>query len=162
MSAAHLHLALNHAPLFGVLFAVLGLAWAFFRQNDGVARASLALLVLAGLLVVPVYLTGEEAEDLVEARAGVSEAAIEAHEDAALGGAVAVGVVGLAALVVLVGFRSRDVPRAATATVLVVALAAAAWIGYVANLGGQISHPEIRSGSTVQTGGYDVGEYDDD
>lgn len=158
MSAAHLHLALNHAPLFGVIFAALGLAWAFARQSDGVARASLALLVLAGLLVVPVYLTGEEAEDVVEARAAVSEAAIEAHEDAALGGAIAVGVVGLAALVVLVGFRSRDVPRAATATVLVFALAAAAWIGYVANLGGQISHPEIRSDTTVQS----VGDYDDD
>jgi uncharacterized membrane protein len=162
MDAAHLHLALNHAPLFGVLFAILGLAWAFARQNDGVARASLALLVLAGLLVVPTYLTGEEAEEVIEERVGASEVAIEAHEDAALGGAIAVGVVGLAALIVLVGFRSRNVPRAATATVLVLALAAAAWIGYVANLGGQISHPEIRSATTVQAGGdFESGDYDD-
>jgi len=162
MDAAHLHLALNHAPLFGVVFAILGLAWAFARQNDGVARASLALLVLAGLLVVPVYLTGEGAEEVVEERVGVSEVAIEAHEDAALGGAIAVGVVGLSALIVLVGFRSRNVTRAATATVLVLALAAAAWIGYVANLGGQISHPEIRSATTVQAGGdFESGDYDD-
>jgi hypothetical protein len=42
------------------------------------------------------------------------------------------------------------------------ALAAAAWIGYVANLGGQISHPEIRSATTVQAGGdFESGDYDD-
>lgn len=161
MTAAHLHLALNHAPLFAVVFAVLGLAWAFMRQSDGVARASLALLVLAGLLVVPTYLTGEEAEHVVEERVRVSEAAIEAHEEAALGGAIAVGVVGLLALGVLVGFRRRVVPRTATVGVLVLALAAAGWIGYVANLGGQISHPEIRGGATAQASGDHVDDHND-
>ena len=162
MTAAHLHLALNHAPLFGVIFAALGLIWALIRKNDGVARAGLGLLVLAGLLVVPVYLSGEEAEDVVEGQAGVSEVVIEAHEEAALGGALATGIVGLIALGVLVGFRRRDVPRSATAIVLVLTLAAAGWIGYVANLGGQISHPEIRNETAVQTvGDYQEGEFDD-
>jgi hypothetical protein len=147
MSAAHLHLILNHAPLFGVAFASLGLAWALVGKNDGVARASLALLVLAGLLVLPVYLSGENAEDVVEGQVGVSHDAIEAHEDAALGAAVAVGVVGAIALLLLVGFRRGSVPRSATAVVLALALAAGGWIGYVANLGGHINHPEIRNGS---------------
>jgi hypothetical protein len=62
-----------------------------------------------------------------------------------------------AGLGVLVGFRGRGVPRVTTSTVLVLALAAAAWIGYAANLGGQISHPEGRSDTTAQT----VGDYDD-
>lgn len=151
MTAAHLHLALNHAPLFAVIFAALGLIWALIRANDGVSRASLGLLVLAGLLVVPVYLSGEEAEDVVEGQAGVSEVIIEEHEEAALGGALATGLVGLIALGVLVGFRRRDIPRSATAIVLVLTLVAAGWIGYVANLGGQINHPEIRSGTAVQS-----------
>ena len=161
MTAAHLHLVLNHAPLFGIVFAVLGLAWALARANDGVARASLGLLVLAGLLVVPVYLTGEEAEDVVEGRAGVSEAVIEAHEEAALGGAIATGAVAVLGLVVLIGFRKREIPRATTGLVLVLALAAAGWIGYVANLGGQISHPEIRDGATQTTTDYERGDHDD-
>ena len=152
MSDAHLHLALNHAPLFGIVFATLGLAWALVGKNDGVTRASLGLLVLAGILVLPVYLSGENAEDIVENQVGVSEAAIEAHEDAALGAALAVGVVGVVALLLLIGFRPKAVPRPATALALVLALAAGGWIGYVANLGGQISHPEIRDGITVQSG----------
>jgi hypothetical protein len=161
MTAAHLHLVLNHAPLFGVVFAVLGLAWALVRSNDGVARASLGLLVLAGLLVVPVYLTGEEAEDIVEDQVGVSHDAIEAHEEAALGSAVAVGIVGLLGLALLVGFRGREVPRSMTGLMLVLALAAAGWIGYVANLGGQINHPEIRDGAAQTTTDYERGDHDD-
>lgn len=162
MTAAHLHLVLNHAPLFGVVFASLGLVWSLVGKNDGVARASLGLLVLAGILVVPVYLTGEEAEDVVEGRVGVSEASIEAHEEAALGAAIATGVVGLLGLVLLVGFRNREIPRAATEFALVLALAAAGWIGYVANLGGQINHPEIRDEAMVQAPGeYGRGDHDD-
>lgn len=148
MSAAHLHLALNHAPLFGIVFASLGLAWALIRHDDGVGRASLGLLVLAGILVLPVYLSGEEAEDLVEDQVGVSHDAIEAHEDVAIGAVIAVGILGLVALALLIGFRRGVLPRSATAATLVLALAAAGWIGYVANLGGQINHPEIRPGPT--------------
>lgn len=160
MSAAHLHLILNHAPLFGIIFATLGLAWALIGKNDGIARASLGLLVLAGILVLPVYLSGEEAEDLVEDQIGVSHDAIEAHEDAALGAAIAVGILGLVALALLVGFRRGVLPRSATAATLVLALAAAGWIGYVANLGGQINHPEIRNGPTPSA--VDAYETDDD
>ncbi|MEP0547000.1 MAG: hypothetical protein ABJF88_08710 [Rhodothermales bacterium] len=153
MTAAHLHLALNHAPLFGILFAVLGLTWALARKDEGIARASLGLLVLAGLLVLPVYLSGENAEDIVEDQVGVSHDAIEAHEDAALGAAVAVGLLGLVALGLLIGFRRGALPRSATATALMLALAAGGWIGYVANLGGQINHPEIREDTSASAVG---------
>ncbi|GAB5550111.1 MAG: hypothetical protein SangKO_098710 [Sandaracinaceae bacterium] len=149
MSAAHLHLILNHAPLFGILFGSLGLVWAFARRDDPIGRGALALLVLAGALALPVYLTGEEAEDLVEGQVGVSEAALDAHEDAALGAAIATGVLGGIALVLLVGFRTRALPRALTGSVLVLAVAAGGWIGYVANLGGKINHPEIRDSRAV-------------
>ena len=153
MTAAHLHLVLNHAPLFGILFASIGLAWALLRKNESVARASLVLLVLAGILVLPVYLSGENAEDLVEEQVGVSHDAIEAHEDAALGAAIATGVVGFVALFVLIGFRKRALPRSATALVLALAIGAGAWIGYVANLGGKINHPEIRGGTLTSAVG---------
>ncbi len=144
MTAAHLHLLLNHAPLFGIAFGILGLAWALVRKNEHVGKAALGLLVLAGVLVLPVYLSGENAEDIVEDQVGVSNDAIEAHEDAALAAAIATGVVGAVALVLLVVFREKVLPRSATAMALVLALAAGVWIGYVANLGGQINHPEIR------------------
>lgn len=158
MDAAHLHLALNHAPLFGLLFAVLGLAWAFVRSNHDLARASLSLVVLAGVLVLPVYLSGEDAEDVVETQIGVSEVAIEAHEDAALGAAVATGAVAVLALLLLIAYRAKPVSRPVVALMLLLTVGTVGWIGYVANLGGQINHPEIRGDTAVQTSL----EHDDD
>lgn len=167
MSAAHLHLALNHAPLFAIIFATLGLGWALARGRDGVARHSLSLLVLAGVLSVPVYLTGEQAEEVVEHRTGVFEAVIEAHEEAALGAALATGLVALVALAALVVYRRRGYPRRVVAVILLLSLGVGGWNGYVANLGGQISHPELRAEApALERGEYGSGEhegrYDDD
>lgn len=149
MDAAHLHLMLTHAPLFGAIFGFLGLAWALARRSDAVARAALGLLVIAGLLVVPVFLSGEGAEEVVEEMAGVSHDVIEAHEDAA--GLALYGTLGLAALALggLVGFRKRPVPAGFATAALVAALAVSGLVGYVANLGGQIRHPEIRAESAA-------------
>lgn len=147
MNAAHLHLILNHAPLFGVLFGALGLSYAFVRHSDDAARLSLGLVLLAGLLAVPTYLTGEEAEDVVEDLAGVSHDRIEEHEDAGKMAAIGAGLLGLVALGGLLGFRRTPVPRTFTLVALVLTLSAAGWIGYTANLGGQIRHTEIRVGT---------------
>ena len=150
MSVAHIHLVLAHAPVFGILFASLGLAWALFRQSEHVAKAALVLLIIAGVLVLPVYLSGENAEDTVEEQVGVSHDAIEAHEDGALGAAIATGVVGFVALLILVGFRRRELSRAAIGLVLVLAIGTGSWIGYVGSLGGKINHPELR-GATANS-----------
>jgi uncharacterized membrane protein len=147
MDAVHLHLALNHAPLFALLFGALGLAYAAARRSDDAARLSLYLLVLAGLLAAPVYFTGEETEEAVEHLAGVSEAVIEPHEEAGQVAAIGAGLLGLVALGGLIAFRRRSAPRPLVLGVLGLALVAAAWVGYTANLGGQIRHTEIRDGT---------------
>ncbi|MDX1530114.1 MAG: hypothetical protein R3362_01175 [Rhodothermales bacterium] len=149
MDVMHLHLALNHAPLFAVLFGAAGLLYALLVRSDGALRATLSLLVLGGLLVLPVYLTGEAAEEAVEHLEGVSEAAIEAHEAAALGAALAVAALGLLALGGLLGFRRRPVARPFALVLLVLTLGVGGWVGYTANLGGQINHPELRDGAAL-------------
>lgn len=149
MNAAHLHLVLNHAPLFGVLFGASGLAVALARRSDDMARLSLGLLLLAGLIAVPVYLTGEEAEELVEEIGGISHDVIHEHEKAGQIAAIAAGLLGLVALGGLLGFRRRAVARGFVPFALVGALGAGGWVGYTANLGGQIRHPEIRAGTAA-------------
>jgi hypothetical protein len=55
---------------------------------------------------------------------------------------VALGVFALIALVV---YRRRPVARRVTVTAIVALFAAIGVVGYVANLGGQIRHTEIRA-----------------
>jgi hypothetical protein len=98
---------------------------------------------------VPTYLTGEPAAGVVGRLADISADAIERHDEAATGAFVAIGLAGLAALASLIlGRRKGQVPRWLTATTLVLALVASAWLGVTANLGGQIRHTEIHAAPT--------------
>jgi len=150
MSAAHLHLALNHIPLLGILFGALLLAYGLWRGASDVQKASLGLLAVAGLSTIAVYLTGEPAEEIVEGLAGVSYDAIEAHEELGTYALVAGLLTGFASIVALVlGTIRGRLTRGSVVLTLVVALAATGLIGYTANLGGTISHPELRTEAPV-------------
>ena len=152
MTTAHWHLVLNHIPLLGLLFGAALLAYGLWRSQTEVQQASLGLLAVAGLAIIAVYLTGEPAEEVVEGLAGVSHDAIEAHEEFAWYGLVAgiaTGVMALGAL--LFGALRRRLVRWTAVATLVVALVSVGLIGYTANLGGKISHPELRADEVGQT-----------
>ena len=76
MGAAHLHLILNHVPVLGVVFAGLLLGTALWYRSPQFQRLALVMVVGSALVAVPVYLTGEGAEDMVEGMAGVSRASL--------------------------------------------------------------------------------------
>ena len=151
MNGAHLHLVLNHIPLLGLLFGAGILAWGAFRTHDAVVRVALGLFVIAALAAGGTYWSGEAAEDIVEGGPGVSHAAIEAHEEVALyalGTAIAVGLVALVALVL---YRNAEIPRPLAWVVVFMSVIALSAMGYTANTGGKINHPELRTDSSVTT-----------
>ncbi|WP_198598603.1 hypothetical protein [Salinibacter altiplanensis] len=154
MSAAHWHLVLNHIPLLGLLFGTAMLGYGLWRNQADVQEASLGLLAVAGLATIAVYLTGEPAEEVVEGAVGVSHDALEAHEHFAWYGLVAGIATGVGALgALLYGTLRGRIVRWTVVGTLVLALASAGLIGYTANLGGKISHPELRADVPVQSQG---------
>jgi uncharacterized membrane protein len=161
MNIVHLHLVLNHLPVIGASLGVLLLAAALLRRSEELSRVSLVLFVLLGVASVVVYLTGEPAEEAVEKLAGFSKSILERHEDAALLATIAMGGVGVLALLALFAFRRRPIPRWATGTGLVLALSVATLMGYTANLGGQIRHTEIRAADTTESPAFGFGERGD-
>ena len=154
MSWAHIHLALSHVPVIGLLIVLLLLAVARVRRSTELTRVSYALLVLLAASAVVVYLTGEPAEELVETLPGVSEAIVEEHEEVALIATIGMVILGLVALVGLIRFRA---PRIAPAWygrgVLLLALLMGGVMVWTANLGGQIRHSEIRANGGAATQG---------
>lgn len=111
---------------------------------------TLGLFVLIALVTVPVYLTGEPAEEMIENIPGISKAMIERHEDAVLFSMIAVEVAGFIALAALLLFGRKK----GLANLLIVTLAFSVVTGgllaWTSNLGGQIRHTEIRSGVGIQ------------
>jgi hypothetical protein len=77
---------------------------------------------------------------------GITESAIERHEDIAKIAMLAIGASGLLAAVAFFMERSgRALRRYVLAALLVVAFLAVGVVGYAANLGGQIRHTEITA-----------------
>lgn len=153
MSIAHLHLALNHFPLFGIVIIALRLVIARYRRSSELGKVSLALAVLVGAVSVAVYFTGEPAEALIEKLPGFSEAITERHEDAALVATIIVAGLGALALGTLTWHRGgRALSRRVNAAALMLAVGAGSLMGYTAYLGGQVRHTEVRPAGASAAG----------
>ncbi len=149
MNATHLHLMLNHLPVLGTAFGLGLLLFSLWRKSTELKKAALGVFVIVALAAVPVYLTGEPAEDGVESLPGVSKSIMEQHEEAAGAAFTGVVVLGVAALGGMILFRGgRALPVWFSVSSLVAALIVSGLMAWVANLGGQIRHSEIRAGNS--------------
>ncbi|MBI3925823.1 MAG: hypothetical protein HY319_09810 [Armatimonadetes bacterium] len=146
MSPAHLHLVLNHLPILAVPFGIALLAAGVLRHSRDLKLAALATFVLAALLAVPVYLTGEPAEEQIEHRPGFSELYLERHEDLALYSLVLTAILGAASAASLAIWRRRELPGTAVTALLLLSLLATASLGLTAAAGGPVGHAELRQG----------------
>ena len=145
MNAVHVHLLLNHIPILGVLFGTGVLAVAVFRRQEAFVRFALWVFIAMAALIVPTYLSGEAAEDIVEPVIVDAEAWIEPHEESAgFAGMMTVLAGALAAGALAIGRRRPALPRGWVFAALAVSLLASAALARTATLGGQISHTEIR------------------
>jgi uncharacterized membrane protein len=145
MNGAHLHLVLNHFPVIGLIFCLAMLMAGILRKSEELTRTGIVILIAVAVISIPVYLTGEPAEEIVEHLPGVSEPALESHETAGKLSLITLEVIGaLALLGLLFNRRPRSLPRWLAPTLLVLVIALTGWVGWTSYIGGQITHPEAR------------------
>lgn len=145
MNFAHVHLVLNHIPVVGVPVALVFLVIGYLKKNLATQQLALQILLTLSAMAIPVYLTGEPAEKVVENFTGITESLIEAHEDAAVVSLVLMILTGVASLVSLRFLRQEGRTRVIVLGTIAIAIAAVVSIGYTANLGGKVRHSEIRT-----------------
>lgn len=162
MTPAHAHLIMNHLPIVGLPGAALLLAAGILRRSRELQVAALIGMVLVSLAVIPVFLTGEPAEDQIEHFAGVSEKTIEHHEDAARWALALTELAGLVALIGLVRSRGQRSPGRWAAFALLAGAIAIAALVRAGNLGGHIRHPEIDAKAGAAPAGGEKGEHGED
>lgn len=152
MTLAHLHLVLNHVPVIGSLIALGVLLLALVRRSPDLRRAGLEIFSVAGLLTLPVYLSGVGAQREIADGTGAAVEMIRAHHDAALAGSLAMLVSGMLAWVGLWQTRRTGRPAPGVlAAVLLLGAAALALMGRAANAGALIRHPEVTPLAGAQT-----------
>ena len=146
MSGVHFHLVFTHAAVATIIIGLLVLLWSLLRRSHDVRMTALGLIMLGALLMIPVYITGEDAEHVIEEQTTISHDIVHEHEESAELTFIAVEVLGAAALfALLVGARRKSVGTGIATGVLALGIVVSVLMVQTANLGGEIRHSEIRS-----------------
>jgi hypothetical protein len=156
LSPLHLHLMLNHLPIYGPVFAAIVLGWGLARHSRDRVRFGLWLTVLLALATIPVDLTGEPAErQLRRFDPDVERRIIHEHEESSERGLYAILATGALAACGLWATRRRhgihgdEFHTPLPLMTLGCLLVSLVLFAYAALLGGQIRHTELRAPSTV-------------
>ena len=135
------------AALFSIVIFLAGL----FMNNSSIKNVALTGFIVAALFAIPVYLTGEPAEESVEDLTGVTETNIHEHEEAAEISIWLIelsGVIALAALI-LKNVKFFSTPAFALIMTLM-SIVSGLSISYTGYLGGFIRHTEVSSTASQQ------------
>jgi len=147
-SGVHIHLLVNHAPIFGSVFAFCLLVVSYFGAPNVFRRTAFVILIITAIAGIVADKTGEPAEDAIRGYPGVKRQIIHDHEDMAEKAWKLAAVLGVVSIGALFRWRRRPIPNGVTvAMVLGTAFVGGAMI-YTGLLGGRIRHTEIRPGAT--------------
>jgi hypothetical protein len=146
MNQAHWHLAFNHLPVIGTYFSLLILASGLVLKNSIVKNTGLALFIVTAIFAIPVFLTGEGAEDVLESIGQKNEHFINEHEEIAEKAFWICEIIGALSIVALIGFfKQKQFVQKLIMIIFLSGLANSLLMIKVGNSGGEIRHTEIRT-----------------
>jgi uncharacterized membrane protein len=145
MNWVHVHLLLNHFPTVGMIIGLGLFVTAIVAKSDDLKRASLGVFFFLSLIAIPAFVTGTSARLALDKAPGVSNAMINAHENAAFEGLWFIELTGAVAWLGLWQFRRlARLPQGTVGAVLLLSLVTFGLMSRAALLGGDIRHPEVR------------------
>ena len=159
MDQTHLHLLINHLPIFGSILGALVLAYGLLTKTLQTTIAAYLVLIISSIGAFIANQTGEAAEETVENMQGISENLIKEHEESAEIALIAMIILAILSLIALfVAYKKSSYSYSLGWFTLIVALVAFGIIARTGYLGGQIRHSEIRSNTTTHQKATDKGE----
>src|SRR5215471_12699072 len=99
MNGPHLHLIVNHIPIFGTAFGSIVLLVGLLKKSEDLKKAGLLFLIVAALATIAAYYSGKASPRVVKALPGVTRSYIHDHAEAGEWAFVLIGVLGAVALV---------------------------------------------------------------
>jgi hypothetical protein len=147
IEGAHLHLLINHAPIFGSLFAFLLLVASYFVARNVLRLTAFAVLVATAPLAFITQRSGEPAEDAIRGFPGVRRSVVHDHEEMGEKAYLISIAVGVLALAGAIYWRKRPVPISATIVMTLATAIATGAMMYTGLLGGRVRHTEVRPGA---------------
>lgn len=146
MNQAHLHLLINHLPVFASILGAFVLAQGLWTKTNQTIIAAYYLFIISALGAGVAYLTGEAAEEAVENLQGISKNIVNQHEDFAIYSLISLIILGAASAagLFLTIKKSTQIKKIAVA-ILFISLISFGLVARTGYLGGQIRHTEINN-----------------
>ena len=143
----YIHVLINPLPVYGLAMGVIGLVIALLQRSRSAQVATLALILLSGVIAWPVIHYGEAGYDRVLSMSDdQGQAWLKVHEHRA--DELAWSFYVLAAVAAAAIFAPMKWPKVATALAIVTLLLSFGVLGiggYIARAGGKIRHREFRN-----------------
>lgn len=144
MYATHLHLMLTHFSIVGTIIGMGILIYGLFKNNDDIKKVALTIFIITGIIVVPIYFTGEWSKLIVEKLPEISSNFVKSHEDIAIQSIFLTGILILFSIFALIAINKKlKFVKIIIILTLLVSLITFGFFIKTANLGGQIRHSEI-------------------
>jgi len=149
LSLAHIHIMINHIPVMGTIFLVILMVVGLIRKSNEILRVGFFFTVALALATVPVYLTGDPAKDQIRHETWFERDRVNAHDEMATKGFIAVLVTGAIAIAAIWMARKGGPVRLGMAVLVLFGLLVSSGLfGLAALKGGEIRHDEIRVGAS--------------
>ncbi|MBI2521117.1 MAG: hypothetical protein HYV97_11885 [Bdellovibrio sp.] len=145
MWSAYIHLIFSHIPVLFIPLGFIILAWGLQKQDQSIKNVGLIIIICGSLFAIPVFLMGERAKKIVENKHDVSAQMIEEHEEATDVAFPIILLTGTLAMLVLVFRKNKEMVHKLILATALVAIVGSGIIFRTANLGGKISHSELRT-----------------
>jgi uncharacterized membrane protein len=145
MNFAYLHLALNHLPILTLPMALIFYIFAIYKKNQEFEKFSLLIIVITAATVIPAYLTGEPAEEMIEHLPGIAENLVKDHEEMAEVAFILTLIAGIFSLFTLLFSQKFQILKKHAGKVIIsLSVLALVFLAIAAKKGGEIRHTEIR------------------
>ena len=152
MDATRIHLFITHLPVFGLFLGFLVLLYGIIQDERHVKVVSLAIVLISVVGGIIAFRTGESAEHTIENIAGISEDAVEEHEESAEVTNLffyGLGILSLGGL--YAELKRKKYAKQVLLAVMAFTIVTFSFVAWTALLGGKIRHPEIDNPNTNQS-----------
>lgn len=162
MNDAHLHLVLNHLPIILPIIGLLIMIGGLVFSSEILKRTAYLVFVLAAIVAIPSFATGEGAEDVVEKLSGVDENLIKKHEEIAEKFAILCYILGGISLLGLwSNFYKNSFTTIISYLVILICIITLYFAKQTGTSGGEIRHSEIRENAFIDSKKLESIEKDD-
>lgn len=153
MTELHLHLLINHLPIFGSILGAIVLVQGLWLINGQVKIASYTILIISAIGTCIAFFTGDGAAKAVKNIDGINKDMISEHAEFAVFTLMILILLGSTSIFgIYLTIRKSNFTTVIAILILLISLSSFILVLRTGYLGGQIRHTEINNPNLTKQG----------